>query len=142
MRNRLSFGPRLGELPGDPAAWRAWVDRQLDPTSIDDAACEERIRTLFPSMAMSISEAYAAYWPLPPEGFDELPQEQKDLFFADRNQRFRRLQLELRESVLYRAVLSERQFQEVIVEFWRNHLNIDQTKGDCRFFAKATAPSI
>ena len=68
MRNRLSFGPRLGDLPGDPAAWRAWVDRQLDPTSIDDAACEERIRTLFPSMAMSISEAYAAYWPLPPEG--------------------------------------------------------------------------
>lgn len=38
------------------------------------------------------------------------------------------LKRELTESVLLRAVYSQRQFQEVIAEFWRNHLNVDVNK--------------
>ncbi len=41
---------------------------------------------------------------------------------------------ELQEAKLIRAVLSERQLQEVLVDFWGNHFNIDVKKGFCRPF--------
>ncbi len=134
MRNRLSFGPRLGELPGDPSKWREWVESQLDPASIDDTECATQAALRYPSLFMPIGESYTAYWPKVPDDFEELTQELRDQFFAYRNERLQRLEMELRESVLYRAAHSKRQFQEVMVEFWRNHLNIDQNKGNCRYF--------
>ena len=37
-----------------------------------------------------------------------------------------------RQAKLMRAVLSERQLDEVLVDFWGNHFNIDVKKGLCR----------
>jgi uncharacterized protein (DUF1800 family) len=39
---------------------------------------------------------------------------------------------ELQKVKLMRAVLSERQLNEVMVDFWTNHFNIDVRKNDCR----------
>jgi uncharacterized protein (DUF1800 family) len=39
---------------------------------------------------------------------------------------------ELQQAKLIRAVLSERQLEEVLVDFWGNHFNIDIKKGLCR----------
>jgi uncharacterized protein (DUF1800 family) len=39
---------------------------------------------------------------------------------------------ELEQDKLIRAVDSERQLQEVLVDFWTNHFNIDMRKGPCR----------
>jgi uncharacterized protein (DUF1800 family) len=39
---------------------------------------------------------------------------------------------ELEQAKLVRAVNSERQLQEVLVDFWGNHFNIDMKKGPCR----------
>ena len=39
---------------------------------------------------------------------------------------------ELQHAKLMRAVLSERQLQEVMVDFWSNHFNIDVRKNACR----------
>jgi uncharacterized protein (DUF1800 family) len=42
----------------------------------------------------------------------------------------------MRESVL-RAVLTERQLHEVMVQFWTDHFNIDPSKGDCKWLKAA-----
>jgi len=39
-----------------------------------------------------------------------------------------RIKRELIDAVILRAVYSQRQFQEVIAEFWRNHFNVDVNK--------------
>jgi uncharacterized protein (DUF1800 family) len=36
---------------------------------------------------------------------------------------------DLREARLYRAIYSNRQLEEVLTDFWFNHFNVDQTKG-------------
>ena len=41
--------------------------------------------------------------------------------------------LELSEQKLLRAIYSERQLQEVLVDFWFNHFNVDARKGRVRF---------
>jgi hypothetical protein len=38
---------------------------------------------------------------------------------------------ELQQAALLRAIYSRRQLVEVMVDFWSNHFNIAQTKGDC-----------
>src|SRR5262249_32516935 len=43
------------------------------------------------------------------------------------------LVVELAEQKLLRAVYSERQLQEVLVDFWFNHFNVDARKGRDRF---------
>jgi uncharacterized protein (DUF1800 family) len=47
------------------------------------------------------------------------------------------LQDELRRATLARAVFSERQLYEVMVEFWSDHFNIDPSKGDCKWLKVA-----
>jgi uncharacterized protein (DUF1800 family) len=39
---------------------------------------------------------------------------------------------ELQTAKVVRAVMSERQLQEVLVDFWSNHFNIDTRKDECR----------
>jgi len=47
------------------------------------------------------------------------------------------LQHELMRGTLARAVFSERQLFEVMVEFWSDHFNIDPSKGDCKWLKVA-----
>jgi uncharacterized protein (DUF1800 family) len=42
---------------------------------------------------------------------------------------------QLEQAKLVRAVESQRQLQEVLVDFWSNHFNIDVKKGPCRVLA-------
>ncbi len=51
--NRLTFGPRPGEMAAVKAmGLDRWLDRQLNPSSIDDAALEARLAD-FPAMKLS-----------------------------------------------------------------------------------------
>src|SRR5438270_10431515 len=59
--NRFTFGPR----PGDIAAVQAmglkrWFEQQLNPSSIDDSALNERLE-MFPAMKMEQSEMIRRY---------------------------------------------------------------------------------
>ncbi len=47
------------------------------------------------------------------------------------------LQNELMRGALARAVFSERQLYEVMVQFWSDHFNIDPSKGDCKWLKVA-----
>ena len=110
--NRLSFGPR----PGDRAeilklGTKAWIDRQLQPESIDDAWAEARTRHF---EALDV-------WPL-----GELLEYNA-----------RELLDQLTRSKILRAVHSRRQLQEVMVDFWSDHFNIDPSKGDSKWLKPA-----
>src|SRR5262245_54203079 len=102
--NRLTFGPR----PGDVERVRAigltsWVDQQLHPERIDDAAAAAMLPPLEP----------------PPTSADP-----RDL------RRFARQQVQsLAAAKILRATYSERQLQEVLVDFWFDHFNVYAGKG-------------
>jgi uncharacterized protein (DUF1800 family) len=103
--NRLAFGPR----PGDVEKVRqmglaAWIERQLDPAGIDDAAAERR---------------------LPP-----LPEPPREPGSPTEIRRFGRQSVEaLGAAKVLRAVYSERQLAEVLTDFWFNHFNVFAGKG-------------
>jgi uncharacterized protein (DUF1800 family) len=102
--NRLSFGPRAGDVDrAREMGLQAWVDRQLHPERIDDGAVETRLLPLSS----------------PPDSAD--PKELR---------RFARRQVvTLGANKIVREVYSERQLQEVLVNFWFNHFNVYAGKG-------------
>lgn len=109
--NRFGFGP----APGDVARVReagadAWFEEQLHPEQLADDACEERLRRLT-TLTLPAGELFE-YKPLV-------------------------LRRELTYATLLRAVYSRRQLYEVMVEFWRDHFNIDMSKGGCRWLKVA-----
>ncbi len=112
--NRLAFGPRFdAQREVVQLGWKEWARQQLRPASIDDSECEALVRGRCASLSLSLSELAA----LAEERSSDI-----------RNESRQRIKDELRESVLLRAVYSRRQCQEVIVEFWRNHFNVDVSK--------------
>ena len=102
--NRLTFGPRPGDVEKVRAIGLAsWIDQQLHPERIDDAAATGLLPALEP----------------PPASAD--PQELR---------RFARQQIQsLAGEKILRATYSERQLQEVLVDFWFNHFNVYAGKG-------------
>jgi uncharacterized protein (DUF1800 family) len=102
--NRLTFGPR----PDDVARLReigvaSWIDQQLHPERIDDRA----VAALLPTLEAAPGSADA----------QEL-------------RRFARQQIQaLATERILRATYSERQLQEVLVDFWFNHFNVYAGKG-------------
>jgi uncharacterized protein (DUF1800 family) len=111
--NRAGFGPRPGDyqrvakLAKNPdAAAAAWIEKQLHPEDIPDEEAEYAARR-FETLE---------------EPLGELFEYQPDL-----------LHNELMRATLTRAVHSERQFFEVMVQFWSDHFNIDPSKGDCKW---------
>ena len=115
--NRTAFGPRpgeytrvhkLGTTPMEAAA--AYVEQQLSPLQLDDAEAENAVRR-FETLN---------------EPLGELFEYQEEL-----------LQNELMRGALTRAIWSERQLYEVMVQFWSDHFNIDPSKGDCKWLKVA-----
>ena len=61
--NRLTFGPRPGELEAVKAmGLDMWIDQQLDPSSIDDHALDTRLAA-FPAMQLSIADLVRKFPP-------------------------------------------------------------------------------
>ena len=115
--NRLGFGAR----PGDAERVRAmgvdrWIAMQLSPATIDDRATEQFV-SRFPVLAMS-----------PEKLLEEFPPQQ---------QRTRRLSRQLitalQTAKVARAVMSDRQLEAVMVDFWENHFSVFAGKGPERY---------
>ena len=108
VMSRLGFGPKPGEIDQvlESGGWQAWLKKQMDPGSIDDAACDRVINTKFRWAKMSITELQKEY--------------------DGDGQNIRELHRQLPEYVVTRAVLSNRQFYELMCDFWRNHFAVDQ----------------
>jgi uncharacterized protein (DUF1800 family) len=137
--NRLAFGAR----PGDVEAVRAmgvdaWIDRQLYPERIPDAASEQfvaRFATLGKTGEQLLADA-----PPPAVVAAQLQRRGGTMTAADsaklREQGRQSYAFlgELASSRVARAVISERQLNEVMVDFWENHFNVFAGKDRTRYF--------
>lgn len=112
--NRLSFGPRPGEVDNVLAegGWGKWVEKQMTPDSVEDAALEDELPQRYPWLKLSLTQMRAKY-PI-----------------AYQQENHPQLRIGLRNAVLHRAVASNRQFKEVMCEFWRNHFFVNQPMRD------------
>ena len=138
---RVTYGPR----PGDVARVRAlglgvWLEHQLDPAHIDDAGVEQALGAL-PTLALSIADLQREYPRLDAEMQRKLaagemtPREVRAQYPTDK--RPGRIVAELQAARMLRAVASERQLQEVMVDFWFNHFNVFAYKSEVRWYVTA-----
>lgn len=152
--NRLGFGARPGDMEKVKALGvRKYIDQQLNAVSIDDAAAENRVGNL-EVFKMTTAEVFAKY-PNPGALLRMLegegaaaqnPQEMTDKQRQERQQKLReyyvkydlrpaaQLQPQITTNRVLRAVYSERQLQEVMVDFWQNHFNVFAGKAAVRWY--------
>ena len=137
--NRLAFGAR----PGDVEAVRAigvdrWIAQQLEPERISDAPTESFL-TQFTTLGMTGEQLLAKY---PPPGAQLARLATRGgMVTADDSAKLRQQGRvsyafvgEIATMRVARAVASERQLQEVMVDFWENHFNVFAGKGRTRYF--------
>lgn len=153
--NRLGFGARPGDVQRVKAiGLENYIKQQLAPEKIDDAVAENKVKDLG-VLNMTTAELYAKY-PQPGRLFRQLqdrgllPKDQEnpreneeyrkviDEYYRENGlQRPQRIIAELQASRILRAVYSERQLQEVMVDFWTNHFNVFANKGADRWLLPA-----
>jgi hypothetical protein len=107
--NRITFGPRPEERArAAEVGLEAFIEEQLSPEALDEGFGLNQPQIKVRRLETLNLDA--------PELFD-----------------FRRhiVTRELQQASLLRAVYSPRQLNEVMVDFWSNHFNVAQTKGDC-----------
>jgi uncharacterized protein (DUF1800 family) len=106
--NRIGYGPdawsrqRIRQLGID-----AYVEEQLYPSRLDDSGLEGHLRAHYPVLGMSLASLRSSY----------------DGSSSTRAKGTVRRQLA--EAKLLRAIYSKRQLEQVLVDFWLNHFNVD-----------------
>jgi uncharacterized protein (DUF1800 family) len=138
--NRLAFGPSPEDLASiQRLGVETWINGQLHPTQIPDPLVADKLRA-FPTLDKSIAELEEEY--APPEerarmlGLTPGSSEAKRAIEAiPREELPQQIQLELAGAKLVRATQSQRQLQEVLVDFWFNHFNVSADKGLVRWMA-------
>jgi uncharacterized protein (DUF1800 family) len=119
--NRTSFGPSFESVQRvQRLGARAYLDEQLEPEKISDPVAEEKTAGL-KTMRLSTRELFELYPPT------KMAQDRASMA-AEMQQRRLSLQ-ELQQARFLRAVHSERQLYELMVDFWSNHFNIFAGKG-------------
>jgi uncharacterized protein (DUF1800 family) len=148
--SRLTFGAR----PGDAAKVRSmgldqWIDAQLHPERIDDRNAD-RVVSQYSVFDMKTSDVVRDYNSLQQlqrqakkaAGNDTTMDKQdarRDLIagnpqLAAKARETQGLVGQLQSAKLARAVTSERQLNEVMVDFWENHFSVFAGKGQTRLF--------
>jgi uncharacterized protein (DUF1800 family) len=146
--NRLGFGPRAGDVDTvRRMGLQAYIDRQLTPERIDDAALAERLAT-FTTLSKSARDLADEYY-LPAqmarrqrqkeqstqqEGADPGPPQPRMPAQTATMQKERQALGEVMQAKILRAAYSERQLEEVMVDFWFNHFNVFAGKGPIRIY--------
>jgi uncharacterized protein (DUF1800 family) len=148
--NRLTFGAR----PGDADRVRSmgvakWIDWQLQPDRIDDRGVDE-LMSKYPAFSMKTADIvrdYTAVQKLQREvkktdGGDttadkkntrrEMLAENPQLAQAARTTQ--QMVGEVQSAKLARAVTTNRQLDEVMVDFWENHFSVFAGKGQTRLY--------
>jgi uncharacterized protein (DUF1800 family) len=148
--NRLGYGPRPGDLETlRVVGVKKWIEEQLRPEGVPDRAMAARLAPL-KTIGLSTRELLKGY-EIPPEARqaaakaraelekaseEEQKQARRDLLkkYAPSMEGSPRQVLdELQEAKVLRALYSERQLDEVLVDFWMNHFNVFAQKGPERF---------
>ena len=146
--NRLGYGARPSDLDRVRAmGLPAWIDQQLHPEHLDDSALTRRLSglTTLTLDSKTIVRDYDA------PAIEERRRRQRQAatqadaggtapedFGAPASpptqaqRKNRQVLLELADAKVLRAVYSERQLEEVLVDFWLNHFNVFAGKGPTR----------
>lgn len=143
--NRLAFGPRPGEVDAVMKdGVDTWIEQQLHPEAIPDRAVEARIAAL-PTMTLSNAQIVKTYYEPVLAARKEANAEAKNgdvdkkdvrrelMRDVPANQRPQVVMNELVAQRILRAAESDRQLNEVMVDFWMNHFNVFSGKGIDRF---------
>jgi uncharacterized protein (DUF1800 family) len=153
--NRLGFGPRPGDVERVLASGvSAYIDRQLKPEEIPDTASTANLKR-FPTLAMTTAELFDRFERPLREAQREKRRELANPGTAMSDgkaaesaadeaelvrrkippeNRPRRVIEELSQARILRACESERQLNEVPVDFWMNHFTVFAAKGLDRVF--------
>src|SRR5436190_5607880 len=136
--NRLAYGARPGEADSVARVGvMRWIERQLDADHVPDPRLAARERE-FKILDYGRADLAGRYR----DAVRERQRLQRDAAASGDSMRlrgsapmreFRELGGELQELAVVRAALSERQLQEVMVDFWTNHFNVFLGKGADRF---------
>jgi uncharacterized protein (DUF1800 family) len=118
--NHLTYGATAESIAAfnalggnDDARLTAFVDRQLDPASIDDSAVEARLTAAgYTTLNKTLTQLWLEH------------RENSDFTIRSRPGR------EAPRAALVRAVFSQRQLFEVLTDFWHNHFNVQVSNSD------------
>ena len=155
--NRLGFGAAPGDIERvRTIGLAAYIDQQLHPERLDDRRMAARLAS-FETLSKSTQEMAQKYY-LPAQMARRELQRQRgaqdpaptDPAMAQQNQAARREMMtpeqaeavrmerqalgELMQAKLLRAAYSDRQLEEVMVDFWFNHFNVFSGKGLVRVY--------
>src|SRR5437764_918000 len=143
--NRLAFGPRPGEVDAVVKdGVNVWIEQQLHPEAIPDRVVEARVAAL-PTMKLSNAEIVKTYYePVlmarkkanaeTRDGDVDKKEVRRELMRdVPPNQRPQVVMNDLLAQRILRAAESDRQLNEVMVDFWMNHFNVFSGKGIDRF---------
>jgi uncharacterized protein (DUF1800 family) len=153
--NRLAYGPGPGDVERvRQMGLEKWIDQQLHPESIDDAALDKRLEN-YPTLRMSSAELEDQF-PQPQQAAKkegetkeqyqqqmmEKRSDARDAVMQTGNDNLDRGQMqlaniqgpnrivaELSMAKMDRAVYSQRQLEAVMEDFWFNHFNVFAGKG-------------
>src|ERR1051326_6151743 len=164
--NRLGFCARPGDVERVKAmGLENYINQQLNPEKISDTVAENKVRDLG-VLTMTTAELYEKYpqpgqlWaqlqakgllgadqaepkkdPANPQQVDPQNEKYREMLreYYQQNglMQPQRIVAELQASRILRAVYSERQLQEVMVDFWTNHFNVFANKGADRWLLPA-----
>ena len=141
LLRRTTFGVRAEDVAAVKSVGiEAWLDRQLEPQQIPDPDVDKRLEG-FETLKLTTGEYVARLRGASMNmGNDGPPGKGEDRIQAARRRQaqINRLRnqaaVEVPRAILTKAVYSERQLQQVMAEFWRNHFNVDITKDDVRYY--------
>jgi uncharacterized protein (DUF1800 family) len=150
--NRIGFGTAAGDIERVRAlGLAAYIDQQLHPERIDDSQLAARLAA-FDTLSKSTEEMAMQLY-LPAQMARRARQRQQaqepaEMTPAQRDARResmspeqaetvrkeRQALLQLMQAKLLRAAYSDRQLEEVMVDFWFNHFNVFSGKGQVRVY--------
>jgi hypothetical protein len=138
LLRRTTFGVRAVDVEEvKRLGVEAWLDRQLDPEAIPDRDVDDRLQG-YESLKLTGPEYWRMLEERAPRDGPPGPGEDRIAAAQRRQAELNRLRemaaREVPASVLLRAVYSQRQLQEVMLDFWRNHFNVDVSKDDVRYY--------
>ncbi len=139
--NRLGYGPR----PGDVERVRrmglaAYIERQLDARGIPDPAVEQALAA-YPVLTASTVALVREYPQPTPQARQRLAsgdmsrQEMMEMYPAERRPAL--ITAQMQAARITRAIASDRQLEEAMVDFWFNHFNVYAQKGAVRWMLPA-----
>ncbi|MBA3269121.1 MAG: DUF1800 domain-containing protein [Acidobacteria bacterium] len=142
--NRLAFGVRPGDVERIKSKGLGrWIDEQLRQEGVIDDALQSRLAKLTTLTLDASTIATDIYLPARRERrqrrqqasqMEPTDQPKSAQIASAARQDQRRVFAELAEAKLLRAIHSERQLEEVLVDFWFNHFNVFARKGQTEVY--------